>query len=69
MERAPLQPSEGPHILFEQFWVRAGPLPLPDTGGGSHFVLTRSVRMHLKNLARAVLCRYPILLQVSPFPV
>eukprot|EP00850_Spirogloea_muscicola_P002909 SM000011S19087 [mRNA] locus=s11:783175:828718:+ [translate_table: standard] len=66
--RPPPQPSPH-HVLFEQFWVEGGdalelgPSETPaDSAGG--YVLTESVREHLKNLARAVLVRkYPILLQ------
>ena len=67
MQRTPSKPTAGDHVLFEHFWVKAGPLPLPETDarlGDGKFVLTNSVSMHLRNLARAVLCRYPILLQV-----
>eukprot|EP00850_Spirogloea_muscicola_P001040 SM000004S14910 [mRNA] locus=s4:133208:176671:- [translate_table: standard] len=66
--RPPPQPSPH-HVLFEHFWVEGGDAlelgpsetPADSTGG---YVLTESVREHLKNLARAVLVRkYPILLQ------
>ena len=69
MYHVPSKPPAGRTVLFESFWVKAGPLPLPesaDTLGGGHFVLTKSVSMHLRNLARAALCHYPILLQVGP---
>lgn len=68
MQRTPSKPAGGEYVLFEHFWVKAGPLPLPESGselGGGRFVLTQSVSMHLRNLARAVLCQYPILLQVN----
>jgi hypothetical protein len=72
MQRIPNQPEGGQHVLFEHFWVEAGPLPLLDPNdslAGGRFVMTPSVSMHLRNLARAVLCRYPILLQViDPLP-
>ena len=68
MQRVPAQPPGGQHVLFEHFWVGVGPLPLPDPDAPppeGRFVMTPSVSMHLRNLARAVLLRrYPILLQV-----
>ena len=68
MQRVPAQPLGGQHVLFEHFWVGIGPLLLPDPEApppGGRFVMTPSVSMHLRNLARAVLLRrYPILLQV-----
>lgn len=30
LERAPVAPSGGNHVLFEQFWLEKGPTPLPD---------------------------------------
>ena len=65
--RAPPEPAGGRHVLFEQFWVEAGPLeprdPAVDEQVGG-FVLTPSARGHLANLARAVLLRrFPVLLQ------
>jgi midasin (ATPase involved in ribosome maturation) len=61
--RAPPAPS-GSHVLFEQYWVESGPLPLPEEDAVDPFVLTPSVRRHLATLARAVLLRrHPILLQ------
>jgi len=66
LHRAPSKPA-GEHILFEQYWVEAGPVALPDEDTPDEFVLTPSVRHHLSMLARAVLLRkHPILLQVSP---
>lgn len=67
LSRAPPEPpgAAGSHVLFEQYWVEAGPLPLPDADVPDEFVLTPSVRGHLATLARAVLLRkHPILLQV-----
>eukprot|EP00850_Spirogloea_muscicola_P001971 SM000007S20931 [mRNA] locus=s7:964636:998915:+ [translate_table: standard] len=66
--RPPPQPSPH-HVLFEHFWVEGGDAlelgpseTAADSAGG--YILTESVREHLKNLARAVLVRkYPILLQ------
>ncbi|KAL3144109.1 hypothetical protein ABBQ32_003899 [Trebouxia sp. C0010 RCD-2024] len=68
LERAPVAPSGGNHVLFEQFWLEKGPTPLPDLpsadGQGGQFVMTASMKAHLHNLARAALLgRYPILLQ------
>ncbi|KAG1662050.1 hypothetical protein FOA52_005297, partial [Chlamydomonas sp. UWO 241] len=57
------------HVLFEHFWLEAGPVPLPAGGkdvdaSGRQFVATSSVQQHLVNLARAVLIRkHPVLLQ------
>lgn len=60
--RAPAAPAGNRHVLFEQFWLECGPLPVPEAGsegnGSSRkFVTTPSVRKHLCNLARAVLIR------------
>ncbi len=69
MTRTPTRPAAGSHVLFEHFWVEAGPLPVPEDGQGSGpgFVMTPSVGAHLRNLARAALIRrYPILLQARP---
>ena len=67
MLRTPARPAAGSHVLFEHFWVEAGPLPvLEEDGEGSRrgFVMTPSVGAHLRNLARAALIRrYPVLLQ------
>ncbi|GBG67612.1 hypothetical protein CBR_g742 [Chara braunii] len=63
--RPPQQPSPN-HILFEQFWVEGGAAEpsAQSLESANRYVLTKSVREHLKNLARAVLVRkYPILLQ------
>ena len=65
--RAPPEPpgAPGTHVLFEQYWVEAGPGMLPDPDVSDEFVLTPSVRRHLATLARAALLRrHPILLQV-----
>ncbi len=67
--RAPPCPGSDTHVLFEQFWLERGPLPLPalgtdDDGSQRRFVLTPSVRQQLCNLARCVLAhKHPILLQ------
>ena len=51
-------------MLFEHFWVETGAQPLPEPTDRPHFVMTPSVRGHLRNLARAALVRrFPILLQ------
>ncbi len=66
LSRAPPEPpgAHGTHVLFEQYWVEAGPAPRPDADAPDEFVLTPSVRRHLATLARAVLLRrHPILLQ------
>jgi len=71
MQRVPTRPPGGAHVLFEHFWVEAGPLPVPDgaEGGPPGFVITPSVAAHLRNLARAALIRrYPILLQARARP-
>ena len=60
------QPGGGRHVLFEHFWVEVGDLPLPEPSSAPQFVMTPSVRGHLRNLARAVLVRrFPIVLQAS----
>ena len=60
------QPQGGRHVLFEHFWVEVGDLPLPEPSSAPQFVMTPSVRGHLRSLARAVLVRrFPILLQAS----
>jgi len=67
LSRTPPAPPSGstPHVLFEQYWVKAGPMPLPEADAPDDFVVTPSVRRHLATLARAVLLRrHPILLQV-----
>ena len=59
------QPQGSTHVLFEHFWVEAGAQPLPEPTDRPRFVMTPSVRGHLRNLARAALVRrFPILLQV-----
>lgn len=67
MMRTPTRPAAGSHVLFEHFWVEAGPLPVLEEdgeGSGRGFVMTPSVEAHLRNLARAALIRrYPVLLQ------
>ncbi len=51
-------------MLFEHFWVETGAQPLPEPTDRPQFVMTPSVRGHLRNLARAALVRrFPILLQ------
>ena len=63
------QPGGGRHVLFEHFWVEVGDLPLPEPSSAPQFVMTPSVRGHLRSLARAVLVRrFPILLQASAAP-
>jgi midasin len=66
----PAPPSAGAsHVLFEQYWVEAGPGPLPEADAKDDFVVTPSMRRHLATLARAVLLRrHPILLQVCGPP-
>ncbi|EFJ21629.1 hypothetical protein SELMODRAFT_166, partial [Selaginella moellendorffii] len=63
--KAPAQPSPD-HILFEQFWVQRGceSQTDADTAFCKRYVLTKSIKEHLKNIARAVFIRkYPVLLQ------
>ena len=69
LSRAPATPPGcGPdavaptHVLFEHFWLEAGPEAMPAGGrdvdsSGRRFVATPSVHQHLVNLARAVLIR------------
>eukprot|EP00887_Chlorella_sp_A99_P000601 scaffold17.g601.t1 len=56
MHAPPQAPGPG-HVLFDHFWVEAGPRPLPGSGAedgtGGTFVLTPAVMQHLRNLARA----------------
>ena len=60
------QPGGGRHVLFEHFWVEMGDLSQPKPSSAPQFVMTPSVRGHLRSLARAVLVRrFPILLQAS----
>ena len=59
----PPVPAGPPHVLFEHFWVEAGPEPLPE-GPSPSFVVTPSIAAYMRSLARAAqLKRYPILLQ------
>lgn len=53
----PREPAGGRHILFEQFWVEYGDKTIDNCEDDS-FILTKSVRANLKNLARAVVLRY-----------
>jgi hypothetical protein len=56
----------GRFVNVEGFWLQCGPNALPDEGGPdiSHFILTPSVRCHLRAVARALfLRRFPVLLQ------
>eukprot|EP00898_Chlorokybus_atmophyticus_P007316 jgi/Chlat1/7586/Chrsp63S07074 len=65
VQRIPPSPGDN-YVKVESFWLERGPQPLspPNEAGGSPYVLTKSVRMHLHNIARAVLMRrYPVLLQ------
>ena len=49
------------HILFDHYWVEGGDLEPVD---GGTFIATPTVKINLRNLARAVLLKkYPILLQ------
>ncbi|KAL3690583.1 hypothetical protein R1sor_016892 [Riccia sorocarpa] len=63
--KVPSQPSSQ-HLLFEQFWIERGDI---EQSGDSidfcrRYVLTPSIREHLKNLSRAVFLRKnPVLLQ------
>jgi midasin len=60
--QAPRLPAGGQAVLVENFLLERGPEP-PHSGGA--FVLTPSVRGHLRHLARAAaIRRYPVLLQV-----
>jgi len=60
------QPQGSKHVLFEHFWVEAGEQPLPEPSDRPNFVMTTSVKGHLRNLARAALVRrFPVLLQAS----
>ena len=64
------QPQGSAHVLFEHFWVETGAQPLPEPTDQPHFVMTASVRGHLRNLARAALVRrFPILLQARLIPL
>ena len=50
------QPQGSSHVLFEHFWVEAGAQPLPEPTDRPHFVMTPSVRGHLRNLPAQLLC-------------
>jgi len=70
LRHPPAAPQGGDHVLFDTFWVEVGPAGRPrdlteeDDGQGRRFVLTPSVREHLRSVARAVLMRSsPVLLQ------
>lgn len=59
-------PEPEGYELFEYFWLQRGPAQVASEAELSRFILTDSVRNHLKNLARVVMAnRYPILLQVE----
>ncbi|CAM6097712.1 unnamed protein product [Calypogeia fissa] len=63
--KVPSQPSSR-HVLFEQFWVESGDSEPSESARETceRYVLTTSIREHLKNLARAVFVRKnPVLLQ------
>ena len=62
LNRAPACPGNE-FIQFDSFWVRKGEYPV-DSQALAGFIVTPTISIHLKNLARAVLlCKYPILLQ------
>lgn len=67
IQKAPPNPPGSSYILFEQFWVEAGPESESQAQDIiQNFVMTPSIATHLCNIARAVLLRkYPILLQVD----
>lgn len=63
--------SSDEFIKVENFWLKAGPEPVDDMCAAQgpdrrvRFVLVKSVRRHIRSLARAILARrYPVLLQV-----
>lgn len=57
---SPAAPSPR-HVLFDHYWVEGGDL---EPSEGDMFIATPTVRVNLRNLARAVLLKkYPILLQ------
>lgn len=63
--KAPLCPSRD-HVQFEQYWIEKGTSQVSKASDEfcKRYVLTKSIRGHLKNLARAVFIRrYPVLLQ------
>ena len=57
--RLPKPPGKE-YVAFEHLWLEVGPEPTYDNPA---FILTSSVREHLKNLARAVTARHPVLLE------
>ncbi len=60
VKSSPEMPSPR-HILFDHYWVEGGDL---EPSEGETFIATPTVRVNLRNLARAVLLKkYPILLQ------
>lgn len=60
VKTSPKAPSPQ-HILFDHYWVEGGDL---EPSEGETFITTPTVRVNLRNLARAVLLKkYPILLQ------
>lgn len=62
LNKVPPQPKNGEYVLFQNFWVEAGPHSEPEED--QRFVLTESVKEYLRHLARAVVIRrHPILLQ------
>ncbi|XP_057850180.2 midasin isoform X2 [Cryptomeria japonica] len=63
--RAPPCPSSD-HVQFEEYWIERGTSQVSkaSTEFCKRYVLTKTIKQHLKNLARAVFIRkYPILLQ------
>jgi midasin len=63
--KAPLCPSRD-HVQFEQYWIEKGTSQVSKASDEfcKRYVLTKSIRGHLKNLARAVFIRrYSVLLQ------
>eukprot|EP00756_Hemistasia_phaeocysticola_P036863 Hpha_TRINITY_DN16665_c0_g13::TRINITY_DN16665_c0_g13_i1::g.182220::m.182220/K14572/MDN1, REA1; midasin len=54
-------PSPGDtHVVFEHMWIEKGPEPVPEE---VEYVITPSVRDHLRNLARVVVANRAVLLQ------
>ncbi|KAH9296173.1 hypothetical protein KI387_039761, partial [Taxus chinensis] len=63
--RAPPRPSPD-HVQFEEYWIERGTSQVSksSTEFCKQYVLTKTIRGHLKNLARTVFIRkYPVLLQ------